>query len=111
MPGESLLPDSYIAILSLCPYMAEGVRKLSGVSFIGCIVLSHVQLFVTPWIVACRAPLSMRFPRQEYWSKFPLPSPGDLPNPGIEPTSLVSPALAGGFFTIVPPGKLLLLGH
>ena len=58
------LPDSYIAILSLCPYMAEGVRKLSGVSVIGCIVLSRVQLFVTPWIVAHQAPLPMEFSRQ-----------------------------------------------
>ena len=59
--------------------------------------LSHVQLFVTPWAVACQAPLSMGFPRQEYWDGLPLPS-GDLPDPGIEPTSRVCPALAGGFF-------------
>ena len=45
------------------------------------------------------------FFRQEYWSKLPFPSPGDLPNPGIEPASPVSPALAGGFFTTTPPGK------
>ena len=45
------------------------------------------------------------FFRQEYWSKLPFPSPGDLPNPGIEPASPVSPALAGGFFTTAPPGK------
>ena len=48
-------------------------------------------------------PLSMGFPRQEYWSGLPFPSPGDLPDPGIDP---VSPALAGGFFTTEPPGKL-----
>ena len=48
---------------------------------------------------SCQAPLSMGFPRQEYWSGLPFPSPGDLPDPGIEPESLVSPALAGGFFT------------
>ena len=52
---------------------------------------------------ACQAPLSMRFSRQEYWSGLPCPLPGDLPNSGIEPTSLASPALAGGFFTTVPP--------
>ena len=46
--------------------------------------------------------LSMEFPKQEYWSGLPFPSPGDLPDPGIEP---VSPALAGGFFTTEPPGK------
>ena len=54
-------------------------------------MLSQVQLFMTPWTVACQVPLSMEFPRQEYWLSFP--SPGDLPNPGIEPTSPVSPAL------------------
>ena len=47
------------------------------------------------------------FPRQEYWSGLPFPPPGDLLDPGIKPVSLVSPALAGGFFTTEPPGKLL----
>ena len=46
---------------------------------------SHVQLFVTPWTVACQTPLSMGFCRQEYWSGLPFPFPGDLHNPGIEP--------------------------
>ena len=50
-------------------------------------LLSRVRLFVTPWIVAHQAPLSMESPRQEYWSGLPFPSPGDLPNPGIEPRS------------------------
>ena len=53
----------------------------------------------TPWTATCQAPLSMGFPRQEYWSGLPFPSPGDLSNPVIEPTS---PALAGGFFTTKP---------
>ena len=53
----------------------------------------------TLWTVALQAPLSMGFSWQEYWSGLPCPPPGDLPNPGIEPTSLMSPALAGGFFT------------
>ena len=61
--------------------------------------LSHVQLFATLWTVAHQAPLSREFPRQEYWSGLPFPSPGDLPDPGVEPVSPVSPALAGGFFT------------
>ena len=61
-----------------------------------------VQLFATPWTVA---PLSMGFSRQEYWSGLPFPSPGGLPNPGIKLESPGSPALAGGFFTTVPPGK------
>ena len=60
--------------------------------------LSHVRLFVTLWIVACQAPLSMGFSRQECWSGLPFPPSGDLPDPGIEPTSLMFPALAGGFF-------------
>ena len=61
-------------------------------------LLSCVQLFVIPWTVACQAPLSMGFSRQEYWSELPFPPPGDLPDPGIRPTSLISPALAGRLF-------------
>ena len=68
-------------------------------------VLSCIQLFATPWTVARQAPLSTEFPRQEYWSGLSFPSPGDLPDPGVEPTSLVSPALAGRFFTTVPCEK------
>ena len=67
--------------------------------------LNCVRFFVTLWTVALQAPLSMEFSRQEYWIRLPFPPPGDLPNPEIEPVSLVSPALAGGFFTSVPPGK------
>ena len=52
----------------------------------------------TPWTVALQPPLSMGFSRQEYWRGFPFPSPGDLPNPGIEPAS----CLEGGFFTTEP---------
>ena len=64
-------------------------------------------LFATLWTVAHLTP-SMGFSRQEYWSKLPCPPPGDLSDPGIEPASLTSPALAGGFFTTLPllqPGK------
>ena len=68
-------------------------------------LLSHVKLFVTPWTVACQVPLFMEFFRQEYWSGLPFPPSGDLPNPGIEPVSLVSPALAGGCFTTEPTEK------
>ena len=60
---------------------------------------SRVWLFATLWTVDLLAPLSMGFSRQEYWSGWPCPPPGDLPNPGIEPMSLISPALAGRFFT------------
>ena len=61
-----------------------------------------IGLFATPWTVAHQVPLSLEFPRQEYWSKLPFPSPGDLPDPGIE---LMSPALADGFFITEPRGK------
>ena len=64
--------------------------------------LSRVQLFATPWTVAHQAPLSMGFSRQEYWSGLPFPSPGDLPDPGIEPRS---PALEADALTSEPPGK------
>ena len=73
-------------------------------------VLNCVQLFMTPWTVVRRAPLSMGFSWQEYWSGLPFPSPGDPPNSGIKPTSLAFPALAGGFFATVSPGKPLMLG-
>ena len=61
--------------------------------------------FVTPWTVARQAPLPRRFPKQEYCSGLPFPSPGDRLNPGIESESPTSLALAGGFFTTEPPGK------
>ena len=65
-------------------------------------MLSWSVLFVTPRTTACQAPLSMEFSRQEYWSGLPFPPLGDLPDSGIEPASLVSPVLAGRFFTSVP---------
>ena len=61
--------------------------------------LSRVQLFVIPCMVACQFPLSIGFFKQKYWSGLPCPPPGDLPDPGIEPTTLTSPTLAGEFFT------------
>ena len=64
-------------------------------------LLSRVQLFATLWTVAHQAPLSMGLSRQEYWSGMPFPSPKDLSDPGMEPASPVSPALAGGFFTTI----------
>ena len=68
-------------------------------------VLGHVQLFATPYTVACQASLFMEFSRQEYLSELPFPPPGDLPDLGIRPTSLASPALAGRFFTTESFGK------
>ena len=63
-------------------------------------VAQCVGLFATPWTVVHQAPLSMAFPRQEDWSRYPFPSLGDLPDPGIK---LTSPGLAPGFFTFEPP--------
>ena len=70
------------------------------------VCVCHLQLFATPWTIACQAPLSMGFSRQEYWSGLPFPSPGDIPDPGIKLASLMSPALAGRFFITEPPKKL-----
>ena len=74
-----------------------------------CAVLSRVRLFVTPWTAAHQAALSMGFSRQEYWSGLLCQPTGDLPHPRTEPTSLSSPALAGGFFTTELPGKPLMM--
>ena len=68
-------------------------------------VLSWVHLSTTPWTEQCQAPASMGFSMQEYWNGLPFASPGDLPEPGIELVSPVSPALVGNFFTTEPPGK------
>ena len=65
-------------------------------------LLSHVQLFVTPWTIAHQSPLSMGFPKQEYWSGFPFPSPEDLPDRGIE---WGSPALQADSLPAELPGK------
>ena len=73
-----------------------------------CVVLSRVRIFATPWTAARQAPLSMEFSTQNYWSGLPFPTPGYLPNPGIEPKSLASPALTSRVFTTVPPGKPIL---
>ena len=63
-------------------------------------LLSHVRLFATPWTVAYQAPPSMEFYREEYWSGLPFPSPGDLPDPGIEPRC---PTLQVDTLTSAPP--------
>ena len=94
------------ACLSHCMCMHEIVPcKDNGWSFArnhGCVLscFSRVQFFETPRTVALQAPLTVGFSRQEHWSGLPCPPPGDLPHPGIEPMSLMSPALVGGFFTI-----------
>ena len=68
-------------------------------------IFCRIRLFVTPWTVAHQAPLSMGLCRQECWSGLPCPPPGEIPNPGTKPRSLLSPELGGGFFTTTPPGK------
>ena len=86
---------------------------LPEVSFSAYVLLScfsHVQLFETIWTVACQASPSMGISRGEYWSGLPCPPPGDLLNPGIEPGSLTSPALAGGFFTISTTWEVFFCG-
>ena len=90
-----LLPPSHTSFYTKCL-----LRLCSD----GCVCVcaqsvSHVQLFSTPWTVSHEAPLSMEFSRQEYWSRLPFPTPGDLPDLGIKPMSLAFPALAGRFFT------------
>ena len=87
------------ALLNLCIYLTAGSSYSLYLPACGCVdakLLGCVQLFATLWGVA---PLSMDFSRQEYWSRLLCPPQGNLPNPGIEPASLTSPALAGGFFT------------
>ena len=71
----------------------------------GALVTRSCPTLAIPWTVPRQASLSMGFSRQEYWSGLPFPSPGDLPNPGIELSSLASPALAGRLFTTEPLGK------
>ena len=83
--------------------MLKRVRVLS--------CFSRVRLFATPLTVACQAPLSMGFSRQEYWSGLPCPPPGALPDPGIEPASHTSPESAGGFFTTSATWEALTLAE
>ena len=64
-------------------------RAMPVVLKVKVLVLSCIQLFATPWTIACQAPLSLEFSKQEYWSGLPFPSPGDLPDPGIKPGSPV----------------------
>ena len=79
-----------------------GTQRIPALMEPTCCVLSHfscVQLFATPWTVACRTPLPMAFSRQEYWSGLQCLPPENPPGPGIEPTSLTTSALADRFFT------------
>ena len=100
MPGEPSGPGT------ATPTFGEPVRCCSGGRAV--CVLSCVRLLVTPWTVACQAPLSVEFYRQEeYWRGLLFPPPGYLPDPGIKPLFPVSPALAGEFFTTSAPWEVL----
>ena len=87
---------------AICCNMDWTLAVLCKVKQVEVKLLSCVRLSVTPGTVACQAPLSMRFSKQEYWRGLPFPSPGDLPNPGIKPRS---PALQVDSFAAEPPGK------
>ena len=107
---ESLLLNSNEKIYSSFPHNRQksGIAQrliTSTMEKVKVKSLSRFWLFVTPWTVAHQAPLSMGFSRQEFWSGLPFPSPGDLPDPGIEPRS---PALQADALTSEPPGKLIM---
>ena len=91
-----------------------GIREsepwiISACAYMRAQLLSHIQLFGTPWTVACQTSLSMEVSRQEYWSGLPFPTSGDLPDPGIEPPSSVSPALQQIVYSLSHRGSPLLL--
>ena len=93
--------------------MPGALRPCENLMLLGkytCILshFSHVQLLATLWTIALQAPLLMGFSRQEYWNGLPCPPSRDLPDPGIEPMSLMSPAWAGGFFTTSATWEALL---
>ena len=100
-PQGQGLPDT----ISMTASKAQGAGRWEDKMKVKVKSLSPVQLFVTPWTVARQAPPSMRFSRQDYWSGLPLPSQGDLPNPGIE---LGSPVLEADSLPSEPPGVLFM---
>ena len=85
--------------------IATGILFVLLCAVLGC----HAQLFTIPWTIPARLLCPWDFYCQEYWSGLPFPLPGDLPDPGIKPTSPASPALAGRFFTTASPGKPCVL--
>ena len=98
----------FYLLLNIKKYIFYGVYSFCLIYFAHCccLVTKLCLTLLRPVDLAHQAPLSMGFSRQEYWSRLPIPSPGDLPDPGIEPES---PALAGRFFTSDPPGKPSLI--
>ena len=102
--GPSQTRESNLCLLhwQVDSFLLSYQRSLIHTGLSSVQLLSRVRLFATPWTVARHAPLSMGFSRQECWSGLPFPSPGDLPNPGIEPRS---PALQADTLTSEPPGN------
>ena len=88
--------------LNVCSLFTPLITDLIFTYYCVCQSLSHLRLFEPPWTVACQVPLAMGFSRHEYWSGLPCPSPGDLPDPGIETGS---PALQADYLPSEPPGK------
>ena len=101
-PHHSALCLHYYMAFSLCPNFSLIIRTPVMLDCCCLVAQPCPTLFVTPWTLVFQVPLSVGFPSQEYWSEQPFPSPGDLPDPGMQH---VSPALAGGFFTTEPLGK------
>ena len=103
---------NYLPIISISPllYLLVWIMHIFSllIKWKKVKLLSHVQLFATPWTVAHQAPPSMGFSRQEYWSGLPFPSPGNFPNPGIEPRS---PALQADTLLSEPSGKRVCIMH
>ena len=107
---ESVMPSNHLILChplllpllfpSISVFFSESALHIRR-SMCACMLshLGRVWLFVTLYTVACQAPLSVEFFRQEYWNGLPCPLPEDLPDPKTEPTSLTSPALAAVFFT------------
>ena len=107
---ECYLPFAVVQIIQLPLVQLPSLTSSKNTQMYVCACVlspfSPIQLFATLWTVAHQAPLSMRFSRQEYWSRLPFPHPGDLPSPRNKPMSLMSPALADGLFSFLAlPGK------
>ena len=101
-PKQYTLWRALLPLIFLVDYGLDVFQLCNVCGGVCMYVFSRVWLFTALWSVAYKAPLSLEFSRQEYWSRLQLPTPEDLPNPGIEPAS---PALAGRFFTPATPGK------
>ena len=83
----------------ICQLLERQCKTTCCIKYLRVYTLTHVQLFGNSWTIARQAPLSMGFPRREYWSGLPCLSPGDLPDPGTEPAYLMYPLLADGYTT------------